>query len=81
MTFAANHVDYYERVVMVKEELDEVLSHFPSVFIQRVDGRVVFTQSSGDREITEDDLKRTIQMYNDDFWAKYRTLQDRDKSD
>ena len=64
-----NHVDYYERVVIVKEEL-----------IQQVDGRVVFTQSSGDREITDEDLKRNIQMYSNEFWAKCRALQDGDKS-
>jgi hypothetical protein len=73
-----NHVDYFERVVMVPEEVQEVLNQRPSVYVQRVDGRVIFTQSFGDREITEEDLKRNVQMYQDEFWAKYRRLQSRD---
>jgi len=62
-----NHVDFYERVVMVREEIQEVLNQRPSVYVQRVDGRVIFTQSSGDREITEEVLKRNVQMYHDGF--------------
>jgi hypothetical protein len=70
-----NHVDYYERVVMVREEIQAVLNQRPSVTIQRADGRVIFTQTLGDREITEDDLKHNVQLYLDDFDARYQRLQ------
>lgn len=74
-----NHVDYYDRVVMVREEVQEALNQRPSVSVQRVEGRVTFTQSSGDREITEEDLERNHQIYHDEFWAKYRQMQNRDE--
>ena len=74
-----DHVDYYDRVVMVMEEVQEVLKQRPSVYVQRVDGRVIFTQSSGHREITEEDLERNVRMKTDEFWAKYRQLQSRDE--
>ena len=39
-----NHVDYHERVVMQRQELDEALRKCPSVYVQRLDGRIIFTQ-------------------------------------
>ena len=64
------HVDAYERVVMVREEIDEMLRRSPSVCVtQSPSGRIIFTQSSGDREISDEDLARNIQMYRDDFAA------------
>lgn len=69
-----NHVDYFERVLMILDEVYEVLRERPTVFVQRVDGRVVFNRIAGDREITEDDLKRNSRMYSDEFWAKYKEL-------
>jgi len=74
-----NHVDYFERVVMVREEVQDALKECPSVYLQRVDGRVIFTQSFGDRQIIEEDVNRNIQMYHDKFWYEYRQLQSRDK--
>jgi len=70
-----NHVDYYERVVMTLDEVQEALNQRPAVYLRRVEGRVTFTQSSGDREITEEDLERNVRMYHDEFWAKYRQLE------
>jgi hypothetical protein len=74
-----NYVDYFERVVMVREEVQDALKQCPSVYVQRAAGRVIFTQSSGDREITEEDLNRNVQMYHDEFWATYRQLHSHDK--
>ncbi len=73
-----DHVDYYDRVVMVREEVQEVMDRCPSVYVHRVDGRVFFTKSPGDREITEEDMERNAQIKTDEFWAKYRQLQGRD---
>ena len=74
-----NHVDYFERVVMVLEEVNEALKQRPSVYVQRVDGKIVFNQSGGDRAIREEDLRRNVQMYHDWFQAKYKKLQDNDQ--
>jgi hypothetical protein len=71
-----NHVDYFDRVVMVLEEVNATLSKRPSVYVQRINGRVVFNQSDGDREITEEGLSRNVQMYNEWFGAQYQRLQD-----
>ena len=76
-----NHVDYYDRVVMVREEVLEVLKQRPYVYVQRVDGRVFFTQTSGDHEITEDDLNRSVQVYQDEVQAQYRQLRSRDEAE
>jgi hypothetical protein len=70
-----NHVDYFERVVMVLDELNQTLKQRPSVYAQRVDGRIVFNRSSGDREITEEDLSRNVQIYHKWFKAQYTALQ------
>jgi len=69
-----NQVDYYDRVVMVLEEVNEALRLRPSVFVHRVEGRVIFNQRAGDRAITEDDLQRNFAIYHTDFWAKYKEL-------
>ena len=69
-----NHVDYYDRVVIVLAELDDVLSQCPSVSTQLVEGRIIFTQSTGNRGITREDFDRNVQLYHDAFWAKYRSL-------
>ena len=69
-----DHVDYYDRVVMALDEVNEVLRQRPSVYVQRVGGRVFFNQSSGDREITEADLERNIKIRTDEFWARYKEL-------
>ena len=36
------------------------------------------TPKLGDREITEDDVKLNVQLYRDDFSAKYQRLQSSD---
>lgn len=74
-----DHVDYYDRVVMVLEEVQEVLKQRPCVYVQRVDGRVIFIQSCGDREITEEDFERNVQIKTEEFWAKYRHLESREE--
>jgi len=71
-----NHVDYFERVVMVLEEVNETLKQCPSVYVQRIDGRIVFDQSTGDREIAEEDLDRNTEMYQEWFKAQYKALQE-----
>lgn len=70
-----NHVDYFERVVMVVDEVNETLRQRPSIYVQRIDGRIVFSQSAGDREITDDDLNRNAQMYHEWFQDQYERLQ------
>ncbi len=74
-----NHVDYFERVVMVVDEVNETLRQRPSVYVQRIDGRIVFNQSHGDREITEEDLSRNVQMYRKWFEVQYKALQENRK--
>ena len=74
------YVDAHDKVVLTLEEVNEALKQRPSAHLHRVNGRIIFTQSSGDREITEDDLKQNVQMYEDEFWALYRQLQDRKDS-
>ena len=71
-----NHVDYFERVVMVVDEVNETLKQCPFVHVQRVGGRIVFNRSAGDREITEEDLSRNVQIYLEWFKAQYKALQD-----
>lgn len=69
-----NYVDYYDRVVMLGEEVGEVLHRCPSVYVQRTGGRVIFTHSAGDRGITEEDMNRNVLMYHEDFAAMAKRL-------
>ena len=72
-----NHVDYFERVVMVLEEVNETLKQRPSIYVRRVEGKIVFSQSDGDEtEITEEDLRRNVQMYHEWFEAYYKVRLD-----
>lgn len=70
-----NHVDYFERVVMVLEEVNETLKQRPSIHVRRVEGKIIFNQSDGDREVTEEDLRRNVQMYYEWFEAYYKKPQ------
>jgi hypothetical protein len=70
-----NHVDYFERVVMVLEEVNETLKQRPSVYVRRVEGKIIFSHLNGDREITEEDLHQNVQMYHRWFEAQYKKLQ------
>lgn len=71
-----NHVDFFDRVVMVLDEVNEVLKQRPSVYVQQSNGRVIFNQSSGDREITDEDLHRNVEMYHEWFESYYKPQQD-----
>jgi len=71
-----NHVDYFDRVVMTLDEVIETLKRRPSVYVLRLDGRIVFSHSPGDRAITEEDLNLNIQMYGEWFKAQAEALQE-----
>ena len=44
------YVDAYDKVVLTVEEVNAALScASPSTHLKRVDGRIIFTQSSGDQ--------------------------------
>ena len=67
-----NHVDFFERVVMVVDEVNETLRQNPSVYVQRIACRIVFTHLEGEREITEEDLNLNAQMYHEWFVAQQK---------
>ena len=71
-----NQVDYFVRVVMILDEVNETLTKSPSVYVKRVDGRIIFNQLSGEREITEEDLNRNVQMYKQWFDAQHNAMKD-----
>ena len=71
-----NHVDYFERVEMVLEEVNQTLRRRPAIHVQRISDRIVFDQQSGDREITDEDLNRNVQMYKEWFDAQHNAMKD-----
>jgi hypothetical protein len=73
------YVDARDKTVLNLDEVNEVLKQRPNVFVERVDGRVVFNQNSGDREVTKDDLDNNFAIYHAEFLAKCRELEDRKK--
>ena len=66
-----NHVDYFERVVMVLDEVNETLRQRPLVYFERIDGRITFNQSGGERELAKEDLDRNVRMYHEWFESFY----------
>lgn len=75
------YVDAYDHILMERDEVNAVLQRSPSVAVERVDGRIVFTQSAGDREISERDMRRSVAMYHEEFAAMARRLEKQDASE
>jgi hypothetical protein len=72
-----NYVDYFNRIVMKCNEVNQVLLERPEVYVQRIDCKIFFSQASGDREITPDDLAQAIDTWTKKFWGEYKELQNR----
>jgi hypothetical protein len=70
-----NEVDYRERVILNLEEVNEALTQRPSVYVQRVDEKVIFSSTNGDRAITAADLQQGIEDYRDWFAAEFKKLE------
>jgi hypothetical protein len=68
------YVDYYERVVLVLDEVNEVLTQRPSLCFDSVDGQILFKTGLGRHEMTSEELMRGVQAYHGDFWARYKEL-------
>lgn len=75
------YVDAHDHIVMERDEVNEVLKRRPSVAVERTDGRIIFVHAAGDREIGEDDMRRNVAMYHDDFAAMARRLEGRSRTD
>ncbi len=71
------HVDYYERVVLLLEEVNEALNQRPSVVAHRINGKIIFSSTDGDKAITAEDLDQGIADYHIWFEAEYKKLQAR----
>jgi hypothetical protein len=72
-------VDYYLRANLPAAVVNEALRRRPGLFVHRVEGRIAFSQIEGDREVTEDDVIKSWQIYHAEFWAKYRELENHKK--
>ena len=71
-------VDYYLRAHLPAAAVNEALRLRPSLFVHRENGRVVFNQSEGDREVTEEDIQKNWEVYHTEFWTKYQEMQNRE---
>jgi hypothetical protein len=68
------YVDYYDRSIMVLDEVNQIFRERPGLCVQRVDGKITFTMTEGDRVISAEDLGQSIHAYDVDFWERYRKL-------
>lgn len=69
-----NFVDYYLRSDLPAAVVNEALRRRPGLFVQRIDGRVVFSKFEGESEVTDEDVKRNFEIYSAEFWAKHKEL-------
>lgn len=67
-------VDAFDKVILNREEVNEALKQRPSIFVNRIEGRIVFSLTGTEREITEDDLRLNFEIYIKQFQARYQAL-------
>jgi high-affinity K+ transport system ATPase subunit B len=75
-----NEVDYRDRVILNKDEVNKALKQRPSAYVQRMNAKVIFVSSDGDRTITAEDLEKGIEDYRNWFAAELKNLEIRKRA-
>jgi hypothetical protein len=69
------HIDGSDKSLPLLDEVNEALSQRPSVYVQRINNEVVFTQTGTERAITTDDMKLADKQYRKEFSVVLRGLE------
>ena len=61
------YIDGRDKTLPMLEEVNEALMQRASVYVQRLNGEVVFASSGSERAITAEDMKRADKQYRKEF--------------
>ena len=68
------HIDALDKTLPSLEEVNEALAKRPSVFIQRVNGEVVFGSIGSEKFVTNEDMKHADKQYRKEFAVALKRL-------
>jgi len=61
------HIDYFDRLIASADEINAVLAQFPSVFIERSNGQILFSSIGHEKTVPEEEAHQAYLDYNEDF--------------
>lgn len=68
------YIDGRDKTIPFTEEVNEALKRRPSIFIRRDKGLVRFVSGSGDRSVSDTDMKLADAQYRKEFSAAYAKM-------
>lgn len=68
------YIDGLNKTIPMLDEVNEALMQRASVYVQRLNGAVVFVSSGSERTITAEDMKRADKQYRKEFAVTLRKL-------
>ena len=68
------YIDAKNKLVPELEEINEALKQRGEVFVERVNGEVVFSPTGSTREVTAEDMRAADRQYRKEFAAAYAKL-------
>ena len=75
-----HYIDAHDKTIAVAEEVNEALRRRPSIYVHRTSARLEFNFTGSDQTVTEDDVRRAFDIYHEEFWAAYKKLESRKRS-
>src|SRR5579863_3111023 len=69
------YADARGKLVLSVDEVNEALNQRPSVYVERREGRIVFSAKGTERSISPQDHEQNCKAYSTEFWEKFRLLQ------
>jgi hypothetical protein len=69
------HIDRLDRSIPLVDEVNEALTLRASVYVQQVNGAVVFTSRGAQRIITSEELRQAGNQYHKEFAAVLKKLE------
>jgi hypothetical protein len=68
------YIDGRDKTLPLLEEVNEALMQRASVYVQRVNGAVVFSSIGSERVVTVEDMKRADKQYRKEFAVALKKL-------
>ncbi len=63
------HIDASNKTLPLLDEVNEALTHRPSIHVQRTNGLVIFGSDGTERAVSNEDMKRADKQYRKEFSA------------
>lgn len=68
------YIDRHYKTLPLLEEVNEALKQRPNVYVQRINGAIVFSPDGTKRTITSEDLKQADKQYRKEFALALKKL-------